>query len=342
MNLYNYTFEELEEYILSLNCKKYNAIQIYKWLYQSQIDDISEMTNIKKDLRNLFVEKNNINTLKTLHKQVSKDGTTKYLFELPDGNTIETVLMKHNYGNSVCVTSQVGCNLGCKFCASGLLKKKRDLLPFEMVLQILQVSKDIGEKIHNIVVMGIGEPFDNYDNVLNFIRIVNHKYGLQIGSRHITVSTCGLVDKIREFADFDLQVNLAISLHASNDALRDSIMPINKKYNLEKLLSSLKYYYKKTNRRITFEYILLKGVNDSVQNAKELSSLLRGLNCYINLIPYNSVSENEFKNCSNATAMKFFDLLKKEKLTVTLRREMGSDIDAACGQLRYKREGKDE
>ena len=248
--------------------------------------------------------------------------------------------MTHDYGYSVCVTSQVGCNMGCKFCASGLKKKKRNLETYEMVLEVLTVAKLTNKRISHIVVMGIGEPFDNYDNVLKFLEILNHPLGLEIGQRHMTVSTCGIVPKIYDYAKFKLQVNLAISLHAPNDEIREQIMPINKKYKINELFEALRYYIKETNRRITIEYILINDLNDTVECANELADLLRGMNAYINLIPYNEVSENEFKRSTLEHRQKFYDTLKKRGLNVTLRKEQGSDIDAACGQLRSKHLGE--
>ena len=246
--------------------------------------------------------------------------------------------MRHDYGNSVCVSSQVGCNMGCKFCESGRRKRVRNLEVYEMVIQLLMIEEDLGERISHVVVMGIGEPFDNYDNLLKFLLIINHPKGLAIGARHITVSTCGIVPKILEFSEFPLQINLAISLHAPNDALRDKIMPINKAYPLKELISALEVYLSRTNRRITFEYIMLSGVNDSVECAKELVELVGHLNCYVNLIPYNETNNLEFKRSSTVQIMKFYDILKKNRLGVTIRREFGSKISAACGQLRSKKE----
>ena len=258
----------------------------------------------------------------------------KYLFRLKDNEKVEAVLMYHDYGTSICISTQVGCNMGCKFCESGRLKKRRNLEVYEMVLQILMVEEDIGKRISHIVLMGIGEPFDNYDNVIKFIDIVNSGKGIDIGSRHITVSTCGIVPKIKEFTNYDKQVNLAISLHAPNNEIRNKIMNINKAYPIEEVISAVKSYINKTNRRVTFEYILLKGVNDSLECALELSMLLKGLNCYVNLIPYNETSHIEYKKSDQDTIMKFYDVLKKKGIGVTIRREFGSKVNAACGQLR--------
>ena len=300
------------------------------------------MTNVSKNTISHLKENFEFGHLDMVDKQVSSDGTTKYLFKLYDSKLIETVLMRHNYGNSICVTTEVGCNMGCSFCASGELGKVRNLELCELVEQVLQVQKDIDknfERVTNIVVMGIGEPFDNYDNVMKFLEVVNYPKGLEIGARHITVSTCGLVPKIKEFADFPLQVNLAISLHAPNDEIRSKIMKINKVYPINEVLDAVKYYIQKTNRRVTFEYILLRGVNDSIECAKELASLIKGINAYVNLIPYNEVSTKEYKKVTRETAEKFFEVLDKNHIQATLRMEHGADIDAACGQLRAKKLG---
>lgn len=271
--------------------------------------------------------------LKLVRRQTSKE-TNKYLFELDDGNLIESVLMRHDYGLSVCVSSQIGCNMGCSFCESGRLKKVRDLLPGEIVRQILMIEEDVGMRISSVVVMGIGEPFDNYDNIMDFIRIINSPFGVAIGARHITVSTSGLVPMIKRYADEDLQTNLAISLHAPNDELRNKIMKVNKAYNISELIAAINEYIEKTNRRVTIEYVMLSMVNDSEENANELADLLRGMNVYVNLIPYNETSHIEYKKSPNDRVMKFYDTLKRRGINVTVRREFGGNIDAACGQLR--------
>ncbi|MBQ9124869.1 MAG: 23S rRNA (adenine(2503)-C(2))-methyltransferase RlmN [Acholeplasmatales bacterium] len=335
-SIYGYTEEMLKEYLKSNNQKPFRAAQLIEWLYRHKISSFDEITNMKKDfilqLKNDFT----IDELECVTHQKSSDGTQKFLFKLADGNLIETVLMCHDYGYSVCVTTQVGCNMGCQFCASGMKKKLRNLEAFEIVLQILTVSKLADVRVSHVVVMGIGEPFDNYDNVIRFLKIINNPLGLEIGARHITVSTCGLVDKIYEYSDFDLQVNLAISLHAPNNEIRNQIMNINKAYPIEKLIDAIKYYIDKTNRRVTIEYILLQGINDSKQNANELANLLHGLNVYVNLIPYNEVIEKPYKRSKPEDMVSFFDVLKKRRINVQLRREQGGDIDAACGQLRSK------
>ena len=337
MNLYNLTIEEMEDYFEKLGSKKFHAKQLFSWLYEKRIEDYDEVTDIKKDLIEVIKKDYSIERLNIVEIQEDVD-VNKYLFELNDGEHIEAVLMKHDYGNSICVSSQVGCNMGCKFCESGRRKKVRNLETYEMVLQILMIEKELGSRISHVVVMGIGEPFDNYDNLIKFLKIINHPKGLAIGARHITVSTCGIVPKIKEFSELDLQINLAISLHAPNNELRDKIMPINKAYPLEVLIPSLKDYLDKTNRRVTFEYILLSGINDSEECAQELAQLVKGLNCYINLIPYNETNNIDFKRSKTIQIMKFYDILKKNKVNVTIRREFGSKISAACGQLRSKKE----
>ena len=347
-SIYNYSYEELAEYLTSIGEKGFRATQIFEWLYRFRVSSFEEMTNISSKLVEKLKADLNFDSLEIAEKEVSKDGTIKFLFKLQDERYIETVLMRHNYGNSVCVTSQVGCNMGCAFCASGELGKIRNLTLSEMVLQVLMVQKELDktlERVSNIVVMGIGEPFDNYETVLKFLRVVNFPKGLEIGARHITVSTCGIVPKIKEFADFDLQINLAISLHAPNDKLRSSLMKINNRYGLNEVMEALNYYFNKTNRRVTFEYILLKDINDSLEHAKELVKLIKsgkevGKCCYVNLIPYNEVSTKPFKRTTHEQAEKFFKVLHDNNIQATLRMEHGSDISAACGQLRAKKERK--
>ncbi len=341
-NIYNFSLEELENYFLNIGEKKFRATQVFEWLYRMRINSFSEMTNISKKVITTLEENFTLEKLEIVTKQVSSDGTTKYLFKLSDGKLIETVLMRHNYGNSICVTTQVGCNMGCSFCASGELGKVRNLNLGELVEQVLEVQKDLDknyEKVTNIVVMGIGEPFDNYDNVTKFLRIVNYAKGLEIGARHITVSTCGIVPKIYEFSNFDLQVNLAISLHAPNDELRNQIMKINNVYKINDIMDAVKDYISKTNRRVTFEYILLKDVNDSTKNAKELVKLIKGMNAYVNLIPYNEVITKPYKRVTKEQAEAFYKVLDINHIQATLRMEHGADIDAACGQLRAKKIG---
>lgn len=335
--IYDLNYQQLEEMLLSNGFKKYNARQIYNWLYKQRVTSFEQMSDLSLKLRQYLKENYSIGQLQTLRTQVSKDGTRKYLFALEDGSAIESVLMHYDYGDCICVTSQVGCNMGCKFCASGLLKKQRDLTCGEMVQQLLTVQKDVDPlniRISHIVVMGTGEPFDNYDNVMNFLSIANNDLGLGIGARHITVSTCGLVDGIKKFADERLQYNLAISLHAPNNELRNQIMPVNKAYPIEKLMEALRYYCSKNNRRLSFEYILLKGVNDTDQCIDQLVKLTREFDVYVNLIPYNNVDENGFVSTDYKSAMALYSKLMSKNVRCTLRQKHGEDIDAACGQLR--------
>lgn len=336
-SVYDYTLEEYEQYFLSIGETKYRAKQMFNALYKNEVKSIDEITTIKKELREGLKSEFTFDSLKEVEVLESK-GTVKFLFELADGNLIETVLMKQVYGNSICVTTQVGCNMGCKFCASGELAKVRNLEVSEIVLQVLQVQDWLGERISHIVIMGIGEPFDNFDNVMNFINVVNNDLGLGIGSRHITVSTSGIVPKIIEFADINKQVNLAISLHSVNDSVRDEIMPINKKYNLEELRKALFYYCDNTSRRLTIEYVLIDGVNDSIEDARNLVKYLRGIHYYINLIPLNSVND-KYKCSSEENIKTFYDYLAKGGLNVRLRQEFGDAINAACGQLRSSKGG---
>ena len=334
-NIYGITLNKLEEYFISKEEKKFKAQQVYDWLYKKRVKTFDEMSNIKKDVIEILKKDFEMSSIKIITKQVDVD-VCKYLFELDDKNEIEAVLMKHDYGNSLCVSSQVGCNMGCKFCESGRLKKVRNLETHEMVLQLLKVEEDLGIRISHLVLMGIGEPFDNYENVIDFIDIINEDRGIALGSRHITVSTSGIVPKIKEFSNLPKQVNLAISLHASNDELRSKLMPINKAYSLSELMKVLKEYIAKTNRRVTFEYILLNGINDKYENAVELANLLKNMNCYVNLIPYNETSHIEYKKSNQKTIMEFYDTLKKHNINVTIRKEFGKKVSAACGQLRAK------
>ena len=334
-SIFNVTKEELESYFIDKGEKKFKATQVFEWIYRKEVYNFDEMSNLKKDTIEMLKNDFYFDELKLVTKQ-EDELVKKYLFELNDGHRIESVLMKHDYGNSICISSQIGCNMGCKFCQSGRLKKIRNLTASEMVLQVLTVQKDINERISHVVIMGIGEPFDNYDNFMNFIRIVNDPYGLAIGQRHITVSTSGLVKKIYEFADEETGVNLAISLHAPNDEIRNKIMPINKVYSISDILDAVKDYINETNRRVTFEYILLRDINDSRKCAYELCDLLKDLNCYVNLIPYNETSHIQFKKSNNVTINEFYDILKKNGINATIRREFGSKVSAACGQLRSK------
>ena len=336
-NIYDLTLEDMESFFIDNGSKKFHALQLFSWLYDKRVEKFEDMSNISHEMINKLVSNFSIERLKIVDIQDDVD-VSKYLFELSDGEHIEAVLMRHDYGNSICVSSQVGCNMGCRFCESGRRKKVRNLETYEMVLQILMIEKLLGERISHVVVMGIGEPFDNYDNLINFFKIINHPKGLAIGARHITVSTCGIVPKILEFSELPLQINLAVSLHAPNNHLRNKIMPINKAYPIEEVMDALKVYLKKTNRRLTFEYILLKDVNDSIDCAMELADLVKGMNCYINLIPYNETNNIDFKRTNTVQIMRFYDILKKNNVSVTIRREFGSKISAACGQLRSKKE----
>lgn len=332
-NIYDLTLKELEEYFVETGEKKFRAIQIYEGLYKKRFNSFDEMTNISKELREKLNKTFSINKIKLLIKQQGEN-VNKYLFELEDGNKIESVLMFHDYGISICVSSQVGCNMTCAFCESGRLKKVRNLFAYEIVQQILQIEEDINKRITHVVVMGIGEPFDNYDNVMRFVKIINCGKGIDIGSRHITISTCGVVPGIKKFMNEEGQVNLAISLHAPNDELRNKLMPINKAYNIEELMTTIKEYIAKTNRRVTFEYIMIEDINDSENEAKELVSLLKGINCYVNLIPYNETDNIGFKRTKEWKILRFYDILKSNKINTTIRKEFGGKVDAACGQLR--------
>lgn len=340
-SIYDFELNELTELMENNGFKKYNATQIFQWLYRQKVSSFDEMTNISVKLREWLKENYSCEGLEILKLQVSRDGTRKYLFRLHDGSSIESVLMHYDYGDTICVTSQVGCNMGCTFCASGLLKKQRDLTSGEMTLQVLEVQKDVeklGVRVSHIVVMGTGEPFDNYDNVLAFCRTVNHDLGLGIGARHITISTCGLINGIRRFADEHVQYNLAISLHAPNNEIRSRIMPVNRRYPIEQLMDALKYYCEKNNRRLSFEYILLKGVNDTDECVSQLIELTKPFDVYVNLIPYNTVDEHGYVSTDYKTAMELYNKLMKNNVRCTLRQKHGEDIDAACGQLRSKYE----
>ncbi|MBQ8871746.1 MAG: 23S rRNA (adenine(2503)-C(2))-methyltransferase RlmN [Bacilli bacterium] len=339
-NIYDYSLSNLTEIMLELGYKKFAALQVYDWLYKKRVKSFDEMTNIKKELVNYLKENYTIGTLEIVRIQKDID-VRKYLFNLGDNQKVEAVYMHHDYGHSLCISTQVGCNMSCAFCESGRLKKVRNLTSGEMTEQIIKIEEDLGFRITHLVLMGIGEPFDNYDNVMNFIDIINEPKGIELGARHITISTSGIVPKIKEFTNQDKQVNLAISLHAPNNEIRNKIMPVNKAYPIESLMDSIKKYIDKTNRRVTFEYIMIKDINDSKETALELANLLKGINCYVNLIPYNETSHIEFKKSSKEQIMKFYDVLKKNKINVTVRKEFGSKVDAACGQLRANyEEGK--
>ena len=334
-NIFNNNLSDLEEYFLGKNEKKFKALQVFEWLYQKRVFNANEFSNLKKEIREMLEEDFSFDMPKIIKIEEDQD-TKKYLFELMDGEKIEAVLMIHNYGNSVCISTQVGCNMGCRFCESGRLKKVRNLETHEMVCQILLIEELIKDRIASVVLMGIGEPLDNYDNVIKFIEIINHPKGIQIGARHITISTCGLIPKIKELMDFPLQVNLALSLHAASDEKRNELMPVNKMYKLADVLQIIRAYIAHTNRRVTMEYVMLNMVNDTKEDALALALLLRGMNVYVNLIPYNETNHIEFTKSSKERVLAFYDILKKEKINVTIRREFGSKISAACGQLRSK------
>lgn len=335
-NIKDYNLEELKEELVAIGEKKYRAEQIFKWLYVDKVKEFDEMTNLSVELREKLKENYTMCNYKILRKQESADGTKKYLFDVLDGNAIETVLMEYHHGKTVCVSSQIGCKMGCKFCASTGIQFVRSLSSGEIVEQILAVEQDIGDKISNIVFMGIGEPFDNYDNVMKAIRIINNQKGLNIGARHISVSTSGLVPRIYDFANEDLQCTLSISLHATSNEKRSSMMPVNKRYPIEELMKACKDYIAKTNKRISFEYALAKDNNDNLEDAKELVKLLKGMLCHVNLIPINKIENGKYTKSTNENIIKFRDYLNDNGIVATIRRELGSDIDAACGQLRRK------
>ena len=334
-SIYSCTRDDLVNYFLSIGEKKFKADIVFDWLYKKRITDIDSMNNLNKNVISRLKEDMVLDSISIIKKDVGTD-VVKYLFELSDSEKIEAVVMYHDYGTSLCISTEVGCNMSCAFCESGRLKKRRNLLTNEMVLQVLEIEKDINKRISHIVLMGIGEPFDNYDNVMKFINIVNDSKGIDIGARHITISTCGIVPKIYEFSKLKTQVNLAISLHAPNNDLRNKLMPINKVYPLNELMDAVKEYVKVTNRRLTFEYIMLDGINDSEECAIELCNLLKGLNCYVNLIPYNETNNIGFKRSKSVKIDRFYDILKKNNIGVTVRREFGGLVSAACGQLRSR------
>ncbi|TYQ15624.1 UNVERIFIED_CONTAM: 23S rRNA m(2)A-2503 methyltransferase [Acetivibrio alkalicellulosi] len=334
VDLLNMNIDELKEFLVEMGEEKFRAGQIFKWVNKG-VKDIDHMTNLSKPLREKLKEKAYVNKFDIIKKIVSQiDGTIKYVFKLYDDEIIESVLMKYSHGFSVCISSQVGCKMGCKFCASTMDSFSRNLSASEMLDQVITIGKDIEERISNIVVMGIGEPLDNYDNILKFLRLVNHKEGLNIGMRHISISTCGLVPRILELSKENIPVTLSISLHAPNDETRGKIMPINKKYPLDKLIEACKIYTEATNRRITFEYSLIDSVNDKREDAIKLARLIKGMLCHVNLIPVNTVSSTGFVKSSKEKIQMFKNVVESYGIETTVRREMGSDINAACGQLR--------
>ena len=335
-NIKDYDLEELKQEIENIGEKKFRAEQIFKWLYQEKVKSFDEMTNLSLNLREKLKENYTICNFKILKKQESKDGTIKYLFDVLDGNAIETVLMSYHHGYSICVSSQIGCKMGCKFCASTGINFIRNLSSGEIVEQILAVEQDTGVRISNVVFMGIGEPLDNYDNVINAIHIINNQKGLSIGARHISISTSGLVPKIYKLAEENIPCTLSISLHATTNEKRSKMMPVNNSYPIEELIEACKYYLEKTNRRISFEYALAKDNNDNIEDAKGLIKLLKGMLCHVNLIPINKIENGKFTKSSNENIIKFRDYLNEHGIVATIRRELGSDIEAACGQLRRK------
>ena len=336
IDLKDFSFSELQAYLAEIGEKKFRAKQIFKWLHLG-VTSYDEMTDISKDLRKKLGNESYVSTLDIECKLVSKlDGTVKYLFKLPDGNCIESVVMRYHHGLTICISSQVGCRMGCKFCASTIGGLYRSLTPGEILNQVIFAQKDLGERISNIVIMGIGEPLDNYDNIVKFLHNVNDENGLNIGLRHITLSTCGIVPNIKRLADEDMPITLTISLHGPNDTIRGSIMPVNKKYNISELMDACKYYYNKTKRRISFEYSLIKVVNDSMNDACELAELVRPLHAHVNLIPVNNVEEREYEQGTKEEINSFLNRLKTLGINATVRRELGSDISASCGQVRKK------
>ena len=343
INMYGLSLEQLEEQMLALGQKKFRAKQIYKWLYKMNVSSFDEMTDVSKIFREILKDKYTLDLPKIYTKQMAEDGTIKLLLELSDGRKVETVLMHYFYGDSVCITSELGCNMGCKFCASGLLKKIRGLDASEMMGQVLVMNKllrDMGRRVTHVVVMGTGEPFDNYDNVVSFVKTANSQFGLDIGARHITVSTAGVVPGILRYGKEGIQINLAISLHAPTNEVRDLLMPINKAYPLEVLMPAVDQYYEDSGRQVTFEYIMIKDINDTDECLSELIKLIGHRHGFVNLIPYNEVMENDFRRSSNNKIHKFHDALLNAGIKSTIRKEFGSDIDAACGQLRARYEKK--
>lgn len=342
-DLRSLTLEELQAEMAEIGEAKFRAKQIFRWMHVKYVSDFSEMTDLSENLRKKLDENYEIGRVRQVKKLVSKeDNTTKYLFELENNYIIESVFMRYSYGNTMCISTQAGCRMGCAFCASTIGGVEKSLSPSEMLAQIYEAEKDTGDKVNGVVLMGSGEPLDNYDNVIKFIKLINSKDGKNMGQRHITLSTCGLINKMYELADEDLQITLAVSLHAPNDGIRNTIMPVSKANPMDKLLEACRYYTDKTKRRITFEYSLIKGVNDSPQNAKELASKLKGMLCHVNLIPINDVKERDYVRSSNETIKTFEEILLSRGIETTVRRKLGSDIDAACGQLRkrYKDEIK--
>ena len=335
-NIKNYNLDELKEIIEKLGEKKYRAEQIFTWIYKENVTSFDDMSNLSVTLRDKLKENFDLHVFNIIKKQESKDGTKKYLFDILDNNAIESVLMQYKYGNTICVSSQVGCKMGCKFCASTGIKFARSLEPGEIVEQLLAVERDANVKISNLVFMGIGEPLDNYDNVIKAMQLLNSSKGINMGARHISISTSGLAPKIYELADRDFQCTLSISLHSANNEKRSAMMPVNNLYNIQELMKACRYYIEKTNKRISFEYALAKDNNDNLKDAEELVKLLRGMLCHVNLIPINKIENGTFTKSTNENIIRFRDYLNSHGIVATIRRELGSDIDAACGQLRKK------
>lgn len=335
-NIKDYNLDELKNLMIELGEKPYRAEQIFKWIFVENVTSFDDMTNLSLELRQKLKDNFDLHIFKILQKQESKDGTKKYLFDVLDGNAIESVLMEYKHGFTICVSSQIGCKMGCKFCASTGVKFARSLTSGEIVEQLLAIQRDQNIKISNLVFMGIGEPLDNYDNVVNAIHILNNQKGINMGARHISISTSGLVPKIYKLADENMQCTLSISLHSANDKKRSEMMPVNNKYNIEELMNACRYYIEKTNKRISFEYALAKDNNDNLGDAKELVKLLKGMLCHVNLIPINKIENGNYSKSTNENILKFRDYLNEKGIVATIRRELGSDIDAACGQLRKK------
>ncbi|MCI8965778.1 MAG: 23S rRNA (adenine(2503)-C(2))-methyltransferase RlmN [Clostridia bacterium] len=333
-NIKDYNLEDLKNLFIEMDEKSFRAEQVFKWIYVENVNSFSEMTNLSKDLREKLDKEFTFNNFNIIKKLEAKDGTKKYLFDILDGNAIETVLMEYKHGFSICVSSQVGCKMGCKFCASTGIPYIRNLTSGEIVEQILAVERDASVKISNIVFMGIGEPLDNYDNVIKAIRIINNQKGLNIGARHISISTSGIVPRIYKLAEENIQCTLSISLHSADNDKRSEMMPVNNAYNIQELIKACKDYIKITNRRVSFEYALAKDNNDNLEDAKKLANLLKGMLCHVNLIPINKIDNGRYNKSTNENIIKFRDFLNDRGIVATIRRELGSDIDAACGQLR--------
>ena len=333
----SYSFEELQEEMLAIGEKGFRSRQIYSWIHEKLVDDFEEMTNLPKALRQKLEAAYEIRRVEMEKRQISKiDGTNKFLFCLKDGNMVESVLMKYKHGNSVCISSQVGCRMGCRFCASTLDGLERNLTPSEMLRQVYQIQKITGERVSNIVIMGTGEPLDNYDNFLKFIHMVSDEHGLNISQRNITASTCGIVPNIRRLAEEKLQITLALSLHASSQEKRLELMPVANKYEIHEVIEACRYYFEQTGRRVTFEYSLVGGVNDTDEDVRRLADLIHGMNCHVNLIPVNPIKERSYVQPDHEAILNFKNRLEKNAINVTIRREMGRDIDGACGQLRKR------